>query len=48
MARADGPLLDTGDRFPTLTVETIAHGRFQIDEHFSRGYEVVLIYRGHW
>ncbi|MCF8109507.1 MAG: hypothetical protein K9J81_11025 [Desulfohalobiaceae bacterium] len=48
MAKADGPLLDTGDRFPSLTVETVAHGRVRIDEHFTRGYGVVLIYRGHW
>lgn len=48
MARADGALPDTGDRFPSLTVETVAHGQVRIDEHFTRCYGVVLIYRGHW
>jgi len=48
MARADSALLDTGDRFPDLAFETVNHGRVHIDRHFSQGYGVVLIYRGHW
>ncbi len=48
MARAEGVLLDTGDSFPSLTFETVDHGQVHIDESFSRGYGVVLIYRGHW
>mgnify|MGYP006275733631 FL=1 len=48
MARAKGPLLDTGDRFPSLRFETVEHGQALIDEDFYRGYGVVLIYRGHW
>lgn len=48
MARAEGPLLDTGDRFPSLSFDTVEHGQAQVDEDFCRDYGVVLIYRGHW
>jgi hypothetical protein len=48
MARQEGVLLDSGDRFPEMAFETVAHGRVRIDENFFRGYGVVLVYRGHW
>ncbi|MFO7885333.1 MAG: hypothetical protein R6U68_10955 [Desulfobacteraceae bacterium] len=48
MARAQGVFLDTGDRFPSMTFETVEHGQVRIDEDFTRGYGVVLIYRGQW
>lgn len=48
MARQEGVLLDSGDLFPEMAFETVAHGRVPIDENFARGYGVVLLYRGHW
>lgn len=48
MARAQTAFLDTGDRFPDMTLETVGHGQVGIDEDFTRGYGVVLIYRGNW
>ena len=48
MARVEGKLLDTGEPFPGLSFDTVEHGQVQIDDHFSQGYSVVLIYRGHW
>ena len=48
MARAEGTLLDTGERFPNLSFQTVEHGQVQIDDNFFQGYGVVLIYRGHW
>jgi hypothetical protein len=48
MARREDGLLDSGDPFPEMAFETVAHGRVRIDESFTRGYGVVLIYRGHW
>ncbi len=48
MARQEGILLDSGDQFPEMSFETVAHGQMRIDEHFIRGYGVVFVYRGHW
>jgi len=48
MAGAEGVLLDTGNRFPELAFETVNHGGVRIDRDFTRGYGVVLVYRGHW
>jgi len=48
MAYQEGSFLDSGDRFPEMAFETVAHGRVRIDESFARGYGVVFLYRGHW
>ena len=48
MALAPGTFLDTGDKFPAMSLETVDHGQVRIDDDFIRGYGVVLIYRGNW
>jgi hypothetical protein len=48
MARAGSRILDAGETFPTLTVETVAHGRLSVPEAFSGGWGVFLAYRAHW
>lgn len=48
MARAGGSILDSGDRFPTLSMETVKHGRVAVPETFGGGWGVFLAYRAHW
>jgi len=48
MARAGTSILDSGDRFPTLTMDTIAHGRLTMPDHFGSGWGIFLAYRAHW
>ncbi len=48
MARTGTRLLDTGERLPSLTLNTVAHGRIGVPEHFVDGWGVLLIYRAHW
>ncbi len=48
MARAGTRILDSGEPFPTLTMETVANGRLSIPEAFADGWGVLLLYRGHW
>ena len=48
MARANSAILDSGDRFPQLTFETVAHGRLTLPGAFGDGWAVFLAYRGHW
>jgi alkyl hydroperoxide reductase subunit AhpC len=48
MARAGTTILDSGERFPTLTVETVAHGPLTLPDHFGEHWGVLLIYRAHW
>ena len=48
MARAGNRLLDSGETLPSLTMETMAHGRISVPEWFSGGWGVLLIYRAHW
>ena len=48
MARAGNSILDSGERFPSLTVDTVAHGRVGLPDTFGDGWGVVLIYRAHW
>ncbi|MBI3827328.1 MAG: hypothetical protein HY294_15145 [Candidatus Rokubacteria bacterium] len=48
MARAGTNILDSGDRFPQLTFDTVAHGRLTLPEAFGEGWSVFLAYRGHW
>ncbi len=48
MARAGTTILDSGDRFPQLTLTTVNHGRLAVPEALGDGWGVFLLYRGHW
>ena len=48
MARAVMRILDSGEPFPALTMETVAHGRLSLPEAFADGWGVLLVYRAHW
>jgi len=48
MARESAFILDSGDTLPTLTMETVEHGRVTVPEAFNNGWGVFLIYRGYW
>ena len=48
MAREGSFILDSGDTFPALTLETINHGRVRLPDAFGDGWGVLLIYRAHW
>jgi hypothetical protein len=48
MARAGSTILDSGDAFPILSMETVAHGRVSVPEHFGDRWGVFLVYRAHW
>ncbi len=48
MAREGTFILDSGDRFPTLTMDTVGHGRLTLPEGFGDGWGVFLVYRAHW
>jgi hypothetical protein len=48
MAREGSFILDSGDKLPMLTMETVRHGRVTLPDHFGDRWGVFLIYRGHW
>jgi hypothetical protein len=48
MARAGTRILDSGERIPDLSMETVKHGRLSLTEAFGDGWGVLLIYRAHW
>lgn len=48
MARVGTKILDSGETFPPLTVDTVAHGQLTVPDHFGGGWGVVLLYRAHW
>ena len=48
MARAGTHILDTGDILPTLSMDTVAHGRVTVPDRFAQGWGVFLLYRAHW
>jgi len=48
MTRAGSTILDAGDVFPALTVDTVAHGRLELPAALAPGWGVVLLYRAHW
>lgn len=48
MARQGTSILDTGDRFPTLELETVQHGPLRLPEAFGGHWGVFLVYRAHW
>ncbi|MDP6427131.1 MAG: hypothetical protein QGH73_04640 [Rhodospirillales bacterium] len=40
--------LNTGDSFPSMTVDLVGGGSFSIPNDLEGAYNVVLFYRGHW
>ena len=48
MAREGSFVLDSGDRFPTLSFDTVRHGRLTVPDDFKSGWGVFLVYRAHW
>jgi hypothetical protein len=48
MARVGPRILDSGEPFPTLTMETVTHGQLSLLEAFADGWGVLLLYRAHW
>ena len=48
MTRATPTILDSGERFPNLSMDTVKQGRLTLPEAFGDGWGVFLIYRAHW
>ncbi len=48
MARGGSTLLDSGETLPSVTFETVSHGRISVPEAFRGAWGVFLIYRAHW
>ena len=48
MARASATILDSGEILPTLSMDTVNHGRLTLPDHFGEGWGVFLVYRAHW
>jgi hypothetical protein len=48
MTRAGTKILDSGERFPALDMETVAHGRLSLPDAFGDAWGVLLVYRAHW
>ena len=48
MAREGAFILDSGDRLPTLAMDTVAHGSLTVPDTFGAGWGVFLVYRAHW
>ncbi len=40
--------LNNGDLFPSVSGPTVVGGSLTIPEDLSKGWNVVLFYRGHW
>lgn len=48
MARAGARILDSGESLPSVSMETVAHGRLSLPDAFGDGWGVLLLYRAHW
>ncbi len=48
MARTSSIVLDSGDTFPAVSLDTVGHGRLTLPEAFGEDWGVFLIYRAHW
>ena len=48
MTSATTKVLDSGDILPTLSMETVAHGRLIVPVHFRQGWGFFLLYRAPW
>ncbi len=48
MAREGSLILDSGDKFPVVELETAGHGHVRLPDAFGDGWGVFLLYRAHW
>jgi hypothetical protein len=48
MAQIKKRNLDTGDRFPELTLNFVERGSLTLPDEIKGSWTVLLIYRGHW
>ncbi|HKB26739.1 MAG TPA: hypothetical protein VKG64_17015 [Methylomirabilota bacterium] len=48
MARVGPFILDSGDRFPALELDTVKHGRLGLPDWFGERWGALLVYRGWW
>ena len=48
MAREGAFILDGGDPFPPIDLETVNHGHVRLPEGFEGSWGVFLLYRAHW
>ncbi len=40
--------LNTGDSFPSLTIDLVSGGTMDLPGDMDGNYNVILFYRGHW
>ncbi len=40
--------LNTGDAFPSLTLDLVGGGTLTVPDGLDLKYQVILFYRGHW
>jgi hypothetical protein len=48
MARAGTRILDSGERLPSILMDTVDHGHLTLPDHFGDGWGVLVVYRAHW
>ncbi len=48
MERTMSEKLQTGSRFPSMTLKTVDGGTLKIPDDITSRYAAVLFYRGHW
>ena len=48
MARAGTVILDSGDKFSQLAMDTVGHGPLTLPDALGSGWGVFLAYRAHW
>ena len=48
MAREGTLILDSGDKFPALAMQTVAHGSIRLPDGAGSGWRTILFYRAHW
>ena len=48
MARQGCLILDSGDRFPPLEMDSVSGERIVLPGEFMGKWSVFLLYRGHW
>ena len=48
MGRISKNLLDTGDLFPRIDLQTLSGKTLSLPKDIGDGYGILLIYRGHW
>jgi hypothetical protein len=48
MARAGTFILDSGDKFPQLAMDTVRHGSLTLPDALGSSWGVFLVYRAHW